>query len=59
MDAWMLMNVLMVLTAVIRSAQTHLEATIVRVALAIVWHLTDKRVLVSPLSLYYCVMLYD
>ena len=56
MDAWMLMNVLMVLTAVIRSAQTLLEATIVLVTLAIAWHLTDKHVLVSPLSLY-CVML--
>ena len=39
----------MELTAVIRFVQTLLEATLVHATLAIVWHLTDKHVMVSPL----------
>jgi hypothetical protein len=49
-DVQTLMNVLTALTAVIKSVQTLLEATLVHVTLAIVWRLTDKRVMVSPLS---------
>lgn len=45
----MLMSVLMELTAVIKYVATLLEATLVHVTLAIVWHLMDKYVMVSPI----------
>ena len=46
----MSMSVPMELTPAIRSVQTVSEAILAHVTLAIDWHLTDKRVMVSPLS---------
>ena len=43
------MSVLMELMSVIKSVQILSEATLAHVILAINWHLTDKRVMVSPL----------
>lgn len=45
----MLMNVLMVLIPVIKYVRTVLEATLAHATQAIVWRLTDKRVMVSHL----------
>lgn len=45
---WMLMNVQMVLTGVVRLAQTLLEVIHVPAMWGTIWQMTDKHVMVCP-----------